>query len=543
MGWRDILARAGLLAAVALITAGCGEADEPPVPTLMVLPEWTPPPTFTPSITPTASPTPPPTATATSTTTLTPTASPSPIPPSATPTGTATPAPTFTPTPVQIVISSEVGAYARTGPGTAFDVAGTVGAGQRFAALAYAADDEGTVWYLVALAPGQAAWVSAWVADRADGAPLAAVALAATVPPSPTASATLAIPPTAALPGSAGAQTSDEFGVNLRNGAGLDYELIDTLPPNTPLQLVGRTADLNWLQVMTLDGRPGWILGELLRVQNAAVENLPVTWVEPDGATPVAAASESGQVILSGDILQEARRIFAHGQQLGNDPRSLLLIGDSVNVEGRFLDSFAEGNYTLGEYAYLQPTIDFFSGAGSLSAAYLTEHSGFKYDMILDPTWSNPALCTAAESPLDCEYRLKRPSIAIIHLALNDMLFYSLDHYRTYMYRVIPTLIGYGVIPVLTTFTAADDFRPELTPLYNQAIREVAAAYNIPLIDFFAAARPLPNRGTGEDGAHLSHREDWRIAFDGDQIVYGVTLRELLTWQMLDELKRNVLDL
>mgnify|MGYP005847035335 FL=1 len=517
--------------------AGCSQADDPPIPTLMVLPEWTPPPTFTPSITPTASPTPLPTATPP------PTATASPIPPTAAPTDAFTPAPTFTPTPVQIVISSEVGAYVRAGPGTVYDVAGTVGAGQRFDALAYATDDEGAAWYLVALALGQTAWVSAWVADRADGAPLAAVALAGTIPPSPTAPPAATLTPTATLTGGADAQTSDEFRVNLRNGAGLDYKLLDTLPPDTPLRLVGRTADLNWLQVMTLDGRPGWVLGDLLRIQNSEVESLPVSWIEPDGETPILTVSDPGRVILSADILQQARRIFAHGRQLGNDPRSLLLIGDSVNVEGRFLDSFAEGNYELGEYAYLQPTIDFFGESGSLSADYLTEHSGFKYDMILDPTWSNPALCTPAESPLDCEYRLKRPSIAIIHLALNDMLFYSLDDYRTYMHRVIPTLIGYGVIPVLTTFTAADDFRPEQTPLYNQAIREVAAAYDIPLIDFFTAARPLPNRGTGEDGAHLSHRDDWRIAFDGDQWVYGVTLRELLTWQMLDELKRNVLDL
>lgn len=538
MARRGLRARVGLLvAAVALAAAGCGQGDDPPVPTLMVLPELTPLPTFTPSITPTASPTPPPSATAT------PTATASPLPPTATPTDTATPAPTFTPTPVQVVIGSEVGAYARTGPGTAYGVAGTVGAGQRFAALAYTTDDEGTVWYLVALAPGRTAWVSAWVADRPDGVPLAAVALAATVPPSPAASPLPTLTPTATLPGSADAQTSDEFGVNLRNGAGLDYELLDTLPPNTPLELVGRTADLSWLQVMTLDGRPGWIMGDLLRVQHPEVENLPVSWAEPDGETPPPAAGDPARIVLSADVLQEARRIYAHGQQLGNDPRSLLLIGDSVNVEGRFLDSFAEGNYELGEFAYLQPVIDFFSGAGSLSAAYLTEHSGFKYDMILDPTWANPALCAPGESPLDCEYRMKRPSIAIIHLALNDMLFYSLDDYRTYMHRVIPTLIGYGVIPVLTTFTAADDFRPEQTPLYNQAIREAAAAYNVPLIDFFAAARALPNRGTGEDGAHLSHPEDWRIAFDGDQFVYGVTLRELLTWQMLDELKRNVLDL
>ena len=50
--------------------------------------------------------------------------------------------------------------------------------------------------------------------------------------------------------------------------------------------------------------------------------------------------------------------------------------------------------------------------------------------MILDPLFANPELCFPGESVLDCEYRLKRPSIAIIHLALNDMRFFRRRYAR-----------------------------------------------------------------------------------------------------------------
>ena len=547
-GW-SVLGYAALFW-MGLLLAACGSSTGPSeVPALIAQATWTPTPTITQTATRTSTPSPTPTITPTPSPTLSVTATPSvPPTPSATETPTATTTQPLSPTPEQITVSSGVGAYVRSGPGVAYDVAGIVQPGVSYDALAYAVDADGDVWYLIMLENGVEAWISEWVSVPRENVNLARIAIAATVPPLPSATAsftpTPTSPPTVTLTflPQPTARTSEAYGVNLRSGAGTEYARLETLPPDTPLHLVGRTADMTWVQVTTPDGRQGWIMAELLNLGATDLSGLAVSWLEPTQATPVASVNDPFRVVLSAAIMQQARQIYRHGQQLGNRPSALLLIGDSVNVEGRFLDSFASGNYDLGEYAYLQPTVDFFRASGTLDASFLTEHAGFKYDMILDPTWADPRICEPGETPLDCEIRTKKPSFAVIHLALNDMLFYSLDDYQVLMNQVLQSLIGYGVIPVLTTFTGADDFRPEQTPIYNQVIRETAASFNIPLIDFREAARSLPNHGTGEDGAHLSYPESWHIAFTGDQYIYGVTLRELLTWLMLDELRRNVIE-
>jgi uncharacterized protein YgiM (DUF1202 family) len=530
-----------------LLTACGASTGRSEVPALVAQATWTLTPTVTQTLTSTPTPTPTPTTTPSPSPTLsvtaTPTVSPT-LPATETPTGTNT----QPPTPEQITVSSGVGAYVRSGPGVAYDVAGIVQPGAVYDALAYAVDADGDVWYLIMLESGAEAWISEWVSVLRENVNLARIAIAATVPPLPSATPSLTrtptLPPTVTLTflPQPTARTSEEYGVNLRSGAGTEYARLETLPPDTPLQLVGRTADMTWVQVTTPGGRQGWIMAELLNLGATDLSGLAVSWLEPTEATPVASVNDPFRVVLSATIMQQARQIYRHGQQLGNRPSALLLIGDSVNIEGNFLHSFANGNYDLGEYAYLQPTVDFFRASGTLDAPFLTEHAGFKYDMILDPTWADPRICEPGETPLDCEIRTKKPSFAIIHLAMNDMLFYSLDDYQVLMNQVLQSLIGYGVIPVLTTSTGADDFRPEQMPIYNQVIRETAASFNIPLIDFREAARSLPNHGTGEDGAHLSYPESWHIAFTGDQYIYGVTLRELLTWLMLDELRRNVID-
>jgi hypothetical protein len=76
----------------------------------------------------------------------------------------------------------------------------------------------------------------------------------------------------------------------------------------------------------------------------------------------------------------------------------------------------------------------------------------------------------------------------------------------------------------------------------NNHILDMADQYGIPLINLWEAVQTLPNYGIGPDRTHLKQKIGEFCSFDGPEQAYGGTLRNLLTLQALDELRRNILD-
>ena len=391
-----------------------------------------------------------------------------------------------------------------------------------------------------------------------DGTPESPTATASLAPSSDAPAATAApateaptIGPTPILPDWADAQVLGPNGGELRTGAGSEFHSLGAMPPGTPLRLVARDRDMAWFQVISADARVGWVAAGIVTLHRTDLTTLPVGWIDPAAeaanpatATPVEVAAPAQPAGLFPATIERAAAIYQHGQLLGNNTNTLMLIGDSVNEEGRFLRSFGDGNYDLGTYAYFQPTIHAYNTTGAFAATYLTEHTGFTYAMLLDPMFADPAQCLPGESVVDCEYRLKKPSIAIIYLGLNDMRFFQPEQFQQNMDLVLQTLIGYGVVPILTTFTIANEYEyAGPAPDYLAVMRNSATRFQIPLIEFYGAADTLPHRGTGIDGAHLTFPDDYRVAFTGDQRLYGTTLRELLTMQTLHDLRVNAFGL
>jgi len=141
---------------------------------------------------------PPPTYTPYPTYTLVPTSTSTPTP---TTTPTSTPTPTPTPEPQVVVEGDSVNL--RAGPGTAYDVVGSVAKGDRFALLARTTDGE---WWQVQY-KGREAWVFASLV-QANCEP-EAVSVAAVIPPTPTPRATATFTPTPKPP----FQIFDETGI------------------------------------------------------------------------------------------------------------------------------------------------------------------------------------------------------------------------------------------------------------------------------------------------------------------------------------------
>ena len=351
------------------------------------------------------------------------------------------------------------------------------------------------------------------------------------------------------------AVVTGELGVNLRQGPSTRYEPpITLLPPQTPLYLQAMTTDGAWYQVTTKEGQSGWVFGELITL-HAPMPDLPRIFVPtptippttviiapPPAATIPVANNPNPIPSSSGIIIHSTARIlsiYQTGLAKGNNPRMFAKVGDSITASQPFMVGFGTGEYTLGSYGYLQDTLNYFS-ASAYTRDSIAAASGFNAAAIFDPIWAPDGLCLPTESPLACEYRLIKPSVAVIMFGSVDVQLYDANTFQNYLTQVVNYTVGQGIIPVLTTFPNGGSYYPTESDTFNTVIRSIAASQQIPLIDLRPQALALPNRGVGPDNFHLSHRGDTWIILTGEQNQYGLTLRNLMTLQMLDILRRTL---
>lgn len=229
-----------------------------------------------------------------------------------------------------------------------------------------------------------------------------------------------------------------------------------------------------------------------------------------------------------------AREIFNRGLELGRNPRAFAKIGDCGSAPSWFLGVFdgPPDLYRLGDYGYLQETIDHF--AGSFDRTSVASRPGFNISSIFSPLWSDPAECKSGEGPLICELRITNASYAFVMLGTNDV--WHQDEFEPQLRRTIEDLIGRGVVPILAT--KADNL--EQNHSLNAIIARLANEYDVPLWNFWAAVQSLPGYGLQDDGVHLTwagNRFD-----DPDAMSRGWPMRNLTALQTLDAVWRGTTD-
>jgi hypothetical protein len=198
-------------------------------------------------------------------------------------------------------------------------------------------------------------------------------------------------------------------------------------------------------------------------------------------------------------ISDAMRAVYKRGLETGNDPQRFSVIGDCQNVSSYFLAVFDKpGEFTLGEeYAYLQPTIDYYEE--SFSRKSLAVKGGFNVAAILSPLRADPKSCNKNESPLDCELRTWKPSVVFVSMET----WWSekpAEVYDKHMRQVIERILQTGAVPIIAT--KADNLEGDHS--INAAIAQIAYDYDIPLWNFWAAVQPLPNHGLSDDNFHLT---------------------------------------
>lgn len=350
-----------------------------------------------------------------------------------------------------------------------------------------------------------------------------------------------------------------------------DGGMIGTLPALTAVFVEGRNDNALWIRVRVIDDSAnGWVeAAGLLFSADVQVNTLPIAIpplvqsvptsapVSLDLTTPEGRLAKLQSVpVLYNMATPQVAAIFSRGQALGNRANVFIKVGDSNTRSGGFLRPLgmgARGGCVLGEYSELQATIDFFSVpprteyANSFNSENMTAQDGLGTPGLLDPFRATDPLCQPNESPLSCEYRLVKPSVAVIMIGLMDMKIPDLENYRRNLDTIIQFSKDQGVIPVLTTYSVLPDEINPAEPLWDDHLQlntimiEAVEKHGTPLINLWAALRPLPDYGIGPDRSHLKHEVGSFCKFTGAEQEIGGTLRNLVTLQALDELRKNIL--
>jgi hypothetical protein len=227
------------------------------------------------------------------------------------------------------------------------------------------------------------------------------------------------------------------------------------------------------------------------------------------------------------------RRIYQTGLALGNDPHALSILGDCLSLPNSLFIDYGKSpdHYNLGDYTYLQPVIDWFRDSFNRQSVSL--RNGFNSAAELSPLLADPTQCKNDENPMACEYRIHKPSYALIAVGTDDYLS-TPDAYETRMRQIVEYTISKGIIPILRT--KADD--REGNDAFNKILAKLAYEYDIPLWNFWAAVQPLPY-GLSDDQGHL-HWADPRHFEYANSMLVAVPVYNLTALQSLDAVWRAV---
>ncbi len=224
--------------------------------------------------------------------------------------------------------------------------------------------------------------------------------------------------------------------------------------------------------------------------------------------------------------------VYRAGLAAGRDPSRFSKIGDCQNITTYFLASFDDPrDYRLGaQYAYLQPTIDHFSGSWSRQS--LAVRGGENVAASMDPLWADPKSCNAGETPIACEIRVNNPSIVTI--SMEESWSGDLVKYNEYLRKIVEYVLSQNVIPILATRAEVPGSKNSI----NEVVARIAYDYQVPLWNFGVSVLPLPAYGLTTDGFHLSQAGSFFD--DPNSMKEGWPWRNLTALQAIDTVYRAV---
>ena len=271
-----------------------------------------------------------------------------------------------------------------------------------------------------------------------------------------------------------------------------------------------------------------------------------------DGPPPVdvgALPMVTGVPRIDGALKAAMRAVYLRGLAAGNRAAVFVKVGDSITQSSSFLWDYGPTSgltrWSFGAYSDFAPTRSYFN------ATLVDErHSSFdRESLAADSGWTSTRALANDAMLLRLELSTLRPSIALVMLGSGDVDVNEVSVFQANLTRVVQIVLAANVIPVLSTIPRRTNSATTrmFWPLFVAAIREVAAAQQVPLQDYWTAMEPLPNNGLSEDGEHPSiyrlpsgHAESTDFTPAG--LAYGYNVRNLQTLATLAHVRAVILD-
>jgi hypothetical protein len=180
------------------------------------------------------------------------------------------------------------------------------------------------------------------------------------------------------------------------------------------------------------------------------------------------------------------QKVYERGLELGNDPHAFSLFGDCQARPADFFGVFeTDAELVESLSPELREAVDHFEGSFNRESS--TAQDATTPGSLLWTQWHRGEYgCTFAETPVECELRIHRPSFVIIQIGTH---FESRN--TEYLRKIVLQLMDAGVVPILAT--KADN--REKDERINRDMAMLAAEYDLPLWNFWAALSDLPDRG------------------------------------------------
>jgi hypothetical protein len=215
--------------------------------------------------------------------------------------------------------------------------------------------------------------------------------------------------------------------------------------------------------------------------------------------------------IVPSGVSDELKALYQKGLQMGNDAHAFSTIGDCQSVPDTFMGVYDTDRYRLGDsYAALEETIRYFKG--NFGRQSITVRNGQSVASVFSPAWADPKLCNSGETPMDCEFRIHKPSIVFINLGTNWRGGDAVSHAQ-YLQKIVDYTIAHGAVPVLSSNgdNLEGDYR------LNKATAQVAYEDDLPFWNFWASIRDLPGKGIDDStpGEYLTPAAWARRSFTG----------------------------
>ncbi|MBW4437152.1 MAG: SH3 domain-containing protein [Pleurocapsa minor GSE-CHR-MK-17-07R] len=333
-------------------------------------------------------------------------------------------------------------------------------------------------------------------------------------------------------------------------GPGPANPQVGTLYADQPVLLVERNRAGNWVRIQMVDAngfvyREGWILsGYLNERASLAFSQVPINPM-PDNNPEYSATFSQRELYavpyVPAGISQAMLDVYARGQALGNLPNVITKVGDSLVASDEYLTPMAHPSRALSAFDFLTPIINQYGASMALPSAAAS--IGLSSFAVVDPMWANPELgCQPGETPLTCEYRVKRPVVAFIMFGPNDVRAITDVGFGQQMRAIVMQTMEAGVIPVLNLFSIHPNDQYQAQAInFNRQLIALANELQVPLINLWAGARSLPNYGLDIDNIHLTYSGYDYLFYDGGNDAYsGVALHNLFSLVTLGQIQQAV---